>query len=180
MTRLTTPATIELPPAASRTVLSTVEKSLGTVPNMFRVAGNSPAALKGFLAAGNALAHASLDTATQVRIALVVADANGCDYCLSAHTYLARNAIKLDDAEITANRNGSSNDMKAAVAAQLVARSGHANDADLAAVKAAGITDAEIVEIVLVVAMNTFTNYLNEVARTEIDFPRIGKQSRAA
>lgn len=111
---------------------------------------------------------------------MVVADANGCDYCLSAHTYLARNAIKLDDAEITANRNGSSNDMKAAVAAQLVARSGHANDADLAAVKAAGITDAEIVEIVLVVAMNTFTNYLNEVARTEIDFPRIGKQSRAA
>ena len=106
---------------------------------------------------------------------LTVAEINGCDYCLSAHTYLGRNLAKLDDAEILANRNGSSNDFKADAAVKFAAKvaqlRGHVTGADFAAVKAAGYTDAQIIEIVQYVALNTWTNYINTVGETEIDFP---------
>jgi uncharacterized peroxidase-related enzyme len=164
--------------------LNAVAKSLGSVPNLFRVVGNSPAALRGYLGLSGAVAASSLDAKTQERLALTVAETNGCNYCLSAHTYLGRNIAKLDDAEITANRNGTSNDMKAAAAVrfatQVVEARGHVSDEQLAAVKAAGFDDAAVVEIVLTVALNTFTNYINEVARTEIDFPVVSTRRQAA
>jgi len=124
-----------------------------------------------------------LSAQTRERIALAVAEINGCGYCLSAHTYIARNIAKLDDAEITANRNGASNDPKADAAVKfavaVVENRGHVEDADLTAVRQAGFGDAEIVEIVLHVALNTLTNYVNEVAATEIDFPVIARQRAA-
>ncbi len=184
MSRLHTPTTVETSPEASRASLAAVARSLGSVPNLFRVVGNSPAALKGYLGLGGALAASSLDAKTQERLALVVAESNDCDYCLSAHTYLARNVARLDDAEITANRNGTSNDVQAAAAvrfaAQVVAARGHVTDEQFGAVKAAGFSDAAVVEIVLAVALNTFTNYINEVAGTEIDFPVVAARRLAA
>ena len=177
MSRLPTPATIENAPAASRPLLQAVNRKLGTVPNLFRVASNSSAALQGYLALWEALGKGALPAATHERIALAVAEVNGCSYCLSAHSYLAEHVAKLGDAEIAANRAGASNDPTAAVAvrfaAKVVRERGHVGDADLAALKAAGYDDAQIVEIVLHVALNTWTNYLNEVAKTDIDFPAI-------
>jgi AhpD family alkylhydroperoxidase len=116
----------------------------------------SPAALEGDVGLSAALGKGELPAATRERIALAVAELNGCDYCLSAHTYLGRNVAKLDDAEISANRGGTSND-----------------------VKAAGYTDAQIIEIVQHVALNTWTNYINTVGQTEIDFPVV-KAHKAA
>ena len=108
---------------------------------------------------------------------------NGCGYCLSAHTYLGKNLAKLDDAEMTANRNGASNDPKADAALRfavaIVKARGHVSDADVAAVKAAGYDDAQLVEIVLHVALNTLTNYVNEIAQTAIDFPAIAPRMAA-
>jgi len=184
MSRLHTPATVEASPEASRASLNAVARSLGSVPNLFRLVGNSPAALKGYLGLSGSLSSASVDAATQERIALAVAEVNGCDYCLSAHTYLGRNVAGLDDAEITANRNGASNDLKADAAVrfatQVVRARGHVTDAELASVRSAGYSDAAIVEIVLIVALNTFTNYVNEVATTDIDFPRVSVRRDAA
>jgi uncharacterized peroxidase-related enzyme len=184
MSRLTIPSSIESSPEGSRASLGAVARSLGSVPNLFRLVGNSPVALKGYLALSGAVASSALDPKTQERVALVVAELNGCDYCLSAHTYLGRNVVKLDDAEITANRNGSSNDIRAAAAvrfaSQVVRSRGHVADAEVQAAKAAGFTDAELIDIVLAVALNTFTNYVNEVARTEIDFPVVHSTSAAA
>ena len=175
MSRLNTPATIEAAPAKSQALLQAVEKQLGMVPNLFRVVSSSPAALEGYLGLSGALGKGSLPAATRERVALAVAQLNGCNYCLSAHSYLGKNLAKLDDAEITANRHGHSNDAKADAAvrfaAQVVRARGHVGDADVQAVRAAGYDDAQIVEIVLHVALNTWTNYINEVAQTEIDFP---------
>jgi len=184
MSRLHTPVSVDAAPEGSRASLSAVGKSLGSVPNLFRVVGNSPAALRGYLGLSHSLAGAKLDARTQERIALVVAEINGCNYCLSAHTYLGRHVAGLDDAEMTANRSGASNDIKADAAvrfaAQLVRARGHVSDAQLEAVRAAGYSDAEVVEMVLAVALNTFTNYLNEVAGTEIDFPLVAARRAAA
>jgi len=175
MTRIAIPATIADAPEASRPLLAAVEQQLGSVPNMFRTIATSPQALEGYLSMSGALGKGALPAATRERIALSVAEVNGCDYCLSAHTYLGRNLAKLDDAEITANRSGASNDPKADAAvrfAATVARErGRVSDADFAAVKAAGYTDAQVIEIVQHVALNVWTNFFNNTFQTEIDFP---------
>lgn len=175
MSRLHTPATITDAPAAARPLLEAVEKQLGSVPNLFRLVANSPAALEGYLGLSGALGKGSLPAATRERIALAVAEVNGCDYCLAAHSYLGKALAKLDEAEIIANRKGHSNDPKADAAvrfAVLVLKTrGHVSDADLQAVKTAGYDDAQLVEIVQHVALNSWTNFMNNVARTVVDFP---------
>src|SRR5229473_7750825 len=113
MTRIPTPTSIETSPEAAQPLLQAVKKQLGMVPNLFRVVGNSPAALEGYVGLNGALAKGSLEAPTRERVALAVAEVNGCDYCLSAHSYLGKNLAKLSDAEITANRNGGSTDSKA-------------------------------------------------------------------
>lgn len=177
MTRIATPATIADAPAASQPQLEAVKRQLGLVPNLFRVVANSPAALDGYLGLSAALSKGTLPAATRERVALAVAEINGCDYCLSAHSYLGKALAKLDESEILANRNGFSNDAKADAAvrfAALVTRArGHVSDDDVRAVKLAGYDDAQIVEIIAHVALNTLTNTLNEVARTVIDFPPV-------
>lgn len=173
MSRIAIPAR-EAAPAASQPLLDAVEKQLGVVPNLHRLLALSPPTLQGVLGLGGALAK-TLNVKTRERIALAVAQINGCDYCLSAHTYLGLNLAKIDAEEIAQNRKGASSDpvANAAVAfAAAVTRSrGQVSDADLAAVRAAGYTDAQIVEIVGVVAENIFTNFVNNVAGTDIDFP---------
>ena len=175
MPRPPTPASIEASPTASQPLLQAVKEQLGVVPNLFRLIGNSPAALEGYLGLNGALAKGALEAPTRERIALAVAEINGCDYCLSAHSYLGKNLAKLSDAEIAANRGGSSGDQKADAAVRfavkLVNARGHVSDADVRTVRDAGYTDAQVIEIVLHVALNTLTNYVNEVADTVIDFP---------
>jgi uncharacterized peroxidase-related enzyme len=175
MSRLTIP-TRDAVPAASSPLIDAVEKSLGIVPNMFRLVGQSPAALEGLLGINGALGR-TLDAATRERIALAVAQINGCDYCLSAHTYLGLNLAKLDATEIDRNRLGGSSDPRAnaavAFAAKVATERGRVSDADIAAVKLAGFTEAQIIEIVALVAVNFYTNFINNVAETDIDFPLV-------
>ena len=177
MSRIPTPVSTATSPAASQPLLQAVEKQLGSVPNLFRLAATSPAALEGYLGMTGALAKGALPAATRERIALAVAEINGCNYCLAAHAYLGKNLAKLSDTEIAANRAGGSSDAKADAAvrfAVLMTRArGHVDAAALQAVRAAGYSDAQVIEIVQHVAVNTFTNYLNEVAGTEIDFPAV-------
>jgi uncharacterized peroxidase-related enzyme len=173
MSRIAIP-TRESAPAASQPILDAVAKQLGVVPNLFRLVGLSPAALAGMTSLSGALTKA-LDVKMRERIAIAVAQVNGCDYCLSAHTYLGLNFAKISPEEIALNRKGASSDRKADAAVRFAAKvaesRGKVSDADLAAVREAGFTDAQIVEIVGVVAENVFTNFINNVAETDIDFP---------
>lgn len=176
MPRINAP-TIEAAPAASQPQLAAVKKQLGVAPNMFRTIAHSPAALEGYLGLNGALAKGSLDAATRERIALAVAEINGCNYCLAAHTYLGKNVAKLSDSEIDANRRGHSSDAKAdaavAFAAKVVATRGQVSDADISGVRSAGFTEADIIEIIAHVALNTLTNYVNKIAGTDVDFPEV-------
>lgn len=182
MSRIPTPAP-EAAPEKARPLLETVNRQLGSVPNLFRIVSNSPAALEAQLGFSAALRKGRLAAQTRERIALAVAEVNGCGYCLAAHSYIGRNLAKLDDAEIAANRNGASNDPKADAAvrfAATVARNrGQLSEADIAAVKAAGYGDGEVVEIIAHVALNVFTNYVNEALKTEIDFPPVALRQAA-
>ncbi len=177
MARIALPATPDAAPAAAQPLLADVRAALGSVPNLFRLVANSPAALKGYLGLNSALAGGTLDARTRERIALAVAEINGCSYCLAAHTYIGRNLLKLDESEIAANRAGRSGDAKADAAVRFAAlvaeRRGQVDATDVAAVKAAGYGDGEVVEIVAHVALNVLTNYINETFQTDIDFPAV-------
>ena len=173
MSRLTIPARDDVP-QASKPILDAVHKQLGVVPNMFRLIAASPAALQGFTGNNGALAR-TLDVKTRERIALAVAQVNNCDYCLSAHSYLGLNLAKITPEEIALNRKGASGDAKADAAvrfaAKVVRERGKVSDGDIKAVGDAGFSDGQIVEIIAVTAENIFTNLLNVVAETDIDFP---------
>ncbi len=177
MSRIPTPSSVETSPAASQPLLEAVKGQLGSVPNLFRIVGNSPEGLAGYLGLNGALGKGRLDVKTRNRLALVVAEENGCVYCLSAHSYLGKHVAKLDDAEMTANRQGASSDAQATAAlrfaAKVVRARGHVSADDVNEVKAAGYDDAQVVEIILHVALNTLTNYVNTALATEIDFPRV-------
>jgi uncharacterized peroxidase-related enzyme len=153
-----------------------IQKQLGTVPNMMRTMAQSPAVLEGYLGFGAALRRGRLSGALQEQIALAIAEANSCDYCLSAHTALGRGA-GLSDAQLAASRDARASDPKAAAALQfaraVVERRGDVRDQDLASVRAAGYDDGDIAEIIAHVALNVFTNYFNRAAHTEIDFPLV-------
>jgi len=181
MSRISTPATIADAPAAAQPVLEAVKKQIGVVPNMFRSIANSPAVLDAYTGFSGALGKGRLAAAPRERIALAVGEFNGCDYCLSVHTYIGKNLAKLDDAEITANRSGASNDPRADAAVRFavkVARNrGQVGNDDLQAVKLAGYDDSELLEIVAHIAINVFTNYVNEVFKTDIDFPVVTRRA---
>lgn len=173
MSRIAIPSRAEAPEAA-RPLLDAVEKQLGSVPNLFRLLAQSPAALEGFLGLNGALGR-TLNGRLRESVALAVAQSNGCDYCLSAHSYLGTNLAKLDAAEIARNRAGGSSDQRSEAALRFALRivetRGRVNDAELAEIRNAGFSEAQLVEIVGLVAVNVFTNYLNNLAETDIDFP---------
>jgi uncharacterized peroxidase-related enzyme len=153
-----------------------VQKQLGMVPNMMRTMARSPVILEGYLALNTALNRGLLPARLKEQIALAIAEANGCDYCLSAHSALGRGAGLSDD-QLDASRDGHASDAKTDIALQfalavLERRGGVSND-ELSRVRAAGFTDGEIAEIVAHVGVSVFTNYFNRVAETEIDFPRV-------
>ncbi len=179
MSYIPTPLTIDDAPEASRPILETVQRQFGRVPNLHRIVANSPAALAGLAGLQVALGQGKLAPATRERIALALAEINGCDYCLSAHSYSGARLAHLDAGEIAANRRGTSNDPKAAAAVEfaraLALGRGAVGRGAIETLRAAGYGDAEIVEIIAHVALNTFTNYVNEALDTEIDFPRVDR-----
>jgi uncharacterized peroxidase-related enzyme len=176
MSRLSIPAVTDAP-AASKPLLDAVHKKLGVVPNLMKLLGQSPAALEGYLSLSGALEKGALNVGLRESLALAVAEFNGCDYCLAAHSYLGKNLANLNDDQIAQARVGNAADGRNGAAlrfAQRVAAArGSVQDADLAALRNAGFSDAETVEIVLHVALNVLTNYVNNVAQTDLDFPRV-------
>jgi uncharacterized peroxidase-related enzyme len=160
----------------ARQLLDAVQAGLGMVPNFIRVLANSPAALNAFLGIHGIAGTGLLDPKTRERIALAVAEQNGCQYCVSAHTAIGRKA-GLDTQEMLANRRGRSSDAKAEAALTfaraLVEHTGAVSKAEFDAVRAAGHSDGEIVEIITHVAMNIFTNLLGKATEVEIDFPKM-------
>ena len=159
----------------TKALLDAVQSKLGMTPNVIRTLGNSPAALKAYLGFGEALSTGRFNAKEREAIALTTAGANSCEYCASAHTALSK-MLKVDDGEIDRRLDGHSSDPKldAALvfARKITDKRGFVSDDDITAVRTAGYDDGALTEIVANVVANTFTNYINHVAETEIDFPK--------
>ena len=174
------PATAD--PAVKAT-LSAVKTKIGMVPNLFSTFARSPAVLNGYLALSDALGAGALTAKQREIVALAVGQANECHYCVSAHTLLAKSA-GLSPEAIRKARDGKASDVTdnavALFARRVVETRGQVSNADLAAAHSAGLDDARIVEVIAGVAINVFTNYTNNVAQTEIDFPKVDVALSAA
>jgi len=172
MTRLT-PIDPAEATGKAKELLSAVEAKLRFTPNMMPTMAASPAVLDGYLRFSSALGDGALGAKLREQIALAVAEANGCEYCLAAHSTIGK-MVGLTNGDVIAGRQGRSSDAKAtaalAFARAILDRHGDVTDADVRAVREAGYGDAEIAEIVAHVALNVFTNYFNRFARTKIDF----------
>jgi uncharacterized peroxidase-related enzyme len=160
----------------AKELLEAVQAKLKITPNMTKVMANSPAVLQAYLSFSGALAGGALPAKLREEIALEVGEQNACQYCVSAHTAIGK-MTGLTDAQIEDARNAKSSSAKESAALtfarELVAKKGRTTDADLDAVRRAGYTDGEIAEIIAHVALNVFTNYFNNSARVEVDFPKI-------
>lgn len=163
-------------------LLGEITAAFGTAPAMFRAAANSPAALQSMWGSFGALATGTLDPSVTEQIAVAVANANGCEYCLSAHTALGRKAGVSREA-LAAAQVGRSEDPRTAVllelALDLVERRGHIAPDVMAAARAHGVSDEELVEVIAHVALNLFTNYLNVALDVPVDFPQVQLAVRA-
>ena len=160
----------------ARELLDAVHQKFGRVPNITAVLANAPAALDGYLSLSGALAGGSLSGKLREQIAITVAAANNCDYCLAAHTAIAESLGVAPDDRQAAQRAEASDPKTAAalrLARRIVETRGFVPTEDLDQALSAGLSDGEVLEVLGAVVVNTFTNYTNHIAETEIDFPAV-------
>jgi uncharacterized peroxidase-related enzyme len=168
------PLTDEQATGQAGELFGAIKQKVGKVPNLYRTLGHAPSVLGGLLQLGEALDGGSLTATVKEQIALRVAERNGCDYCASAHTAIGK-SVGLTEAQTVAARQGQADDDKTQAILRLVdailEREGFVTDDQLTAARDAGIDDAQVLEVVGQVIKNTFTNFVNHVAQTEVDFP---------
>ena len=177
MSRLSVP-NLETDTGPSGQIYAQIKKAAGSVPNAYAaVVAHGPAALKSILAADAVLAGGSLSKREREIIKLVISAAGGCDYCVAAHSHLAKLAgVKADVLEQIrdgAPTGDAKYDTLINFVRKLARSSGTVSDEDFAAIKAAGYTDAQLVEISLAFATIIFTNVFNRINDTDIDFPAV-------
>jgi uncharacterized peroxidase-related enzyme len=157
-------------------LLTQIHGAFGATPAMFRAVANSTAALKSMWGSFGALGAGVIPAKLGEQIAVAVAERNACNYCLAAHTMLGRKAGASAE-EMAAAQRGESTDLQTATALrfalQLVEARGQVAPSDLQALRDAGFSDEQIVEIVAHVALNLFTNYVNLAFDVPVDFPAV-------
>jgi len=157
-------------------LLDAVKSKLGLVPNMTKVMANSPEVLEAYLGFSGALSAGLLDPKVREQIALLTAQQNHCNYCLSAHTAIGK-MVGLNHEQILASRQGQGGSEKATAALTFAKRvlesKGQINESDLQSARAAGLSDGEVAEVIAHVALNVFTNYFNIATEVDIDFPKV-------
>ena len=163
-------------PAESRPTLDAFTANIGFTPNMMAAFANSPIAFNAWANLLGSLSKA-LDVKTRDSIGLVVSEVNGCNYCLTVHSFTAEHMAKLSADEIVLARKGLASDPRRNAALQfakkVIETRGHVTDADLEAVRTAGFTEANVIEIVALVAMYSLTNFFNNVFDPDKDFPAV-------
>jgi len=177
MSRLSVPD-LEYQAGPSGQVYAQIKKAIGSVPNTFAaIAAHGPAALKSILAADAVLAAGSLTKRDQETIKLIVSGVAGCDYCVAAHSLLGKLAgLKPDELKNIRDGNPTGDakrDTLIRFVSKLAQSSGTVSDEDFAAIKAAGYSDTQLVDISLAFATTVFTNVFNRINDTEIDFPAV-------
>ena len=176
MTSTIRPLTEKDIPRASRKVLDEIEDNLEFKSNFFLTVAHSPSALEALYGLIRATTQTALPERLREAIALRVAQLNGCEYCVALQTEHAR-AAGFSEASVENYRRGISDDPKEqallSLATKIVEDRGHHAGFAVHLARRAGATDAEIIEILELVTLSIFSNYLNNLAGTELDVPLV-------
>jgi uncharacterized peroxidase-related enzyme len=180
MSRLHT-VTLENANETQHQIFDAVKKKLGKVPNLVATMAQSPAAANVYLAGSEALSKGTLSAKFREKLSITIAQANSCDYCLSAHTFIGEK-LGIPADQLDAARDGHASDAKEEAGLQfarrVVEQRGHLTEDEFQQVLDAGYTQGEVAEIIASVAINTYTNYFNHLSETEIDFPLVRSADR--
>ncbi|NDK49433.1 carboxymuconolactone decarboxylase family protein [Rhizobium laguerreae] len=168
--------TPEQVPAESKQTLDTFTRNIGFTPNMMAAFAQSPIAFNAWATLLGSLSK-TLDVRTRDSIGLAVSEVNGCNYCLTVHSFTAEHMAKMPADDIILARRGHAKDPKRDAAVQfarnVIETRGNVSDAHLKEVRDVGYTDANIIEIIALVAMYSLTNFFNNVFDPEKDFPAV-------
>lgn len=166
----------EMATGETKEILYQIHKAFGVTPNMFKTIGNSTAALKMMWAGFGALGSGKIGAKLGEQVAVAIANANRCEYCLSAHTAIGKGA-GLTAEILTQAQGGKSNDPKTQAALtfalKVVKEKAHIATADVTDLRSAGFDNEEIAELLAHVALNIFTNYTNVAFEVPLDFPKV-------
>ena len=169
-----TPLTIENAPEASRPLLEAVQAKMGKVPNLLGNLAHGPAALQSYLAQAEVFGKSLFSGQELELVALSVGEANGCEYCVAAHTMIG-GMQGLDGETMLAARSGKGGDEKltqlVSLTHEIVTARGNPEASSVAGFLNAGWSEGHLMELIAAVAFNTLTNYTNHIAKTIVDFP---------
>jgi uncharacterized peroxidase-related enzyme len=172
MKTITVPTYEQVSPA-NQAIFDNLKKALGFVPNLYATFAHSDTALATYLALQNA--KSSLSPKAREVINLVVSQANSCAYCLAAHTALAGMVGFTPDQILQIRRGGAAFDARLDALAKLVRNitleRGHADPALTQAFFAAGWTEANLVDALVVVGDKMISNFLHGATQIPVDFP---------
>jgi uncharacterized peroxidase-related enzyme len=168
------PLSLESANPDQKKVLEGIKAKMGKVPNIYATVAHSPAAITALLENGSNLKKGVLTPKEIEAIALAVGQANGCDYCVAAHTVIGK-MEGLTAEETLEFRKGKAKDARLnallRLSIEIVETCGRPSPAAIEAFRKAGYSDAALVEVIAWVAHNIFTNYFNHIVETESDFP---------
>ncbi|WP_281664125.1 carboxymuconolactone decarboxylase family protein [Paraburkholderia fungorum] len=172
MTTINVPTRDEVSPA-NQAIFDKLKSSLGMVPNLYATLAHSEHALGSYLAFQNA--KSSITGKAREIVNLVVSQVNDCEYCLAAHTVIGKMNGLTDEQMLEIRSGTASFDAKFDALARLVkniaVNRGHADQALVEAFFAAGWTQANLVDTIVVIGDKTVTNYLHGTTRVPVDFP---------
>lgn len=166
---------VDTAPENAKARVEAVQKANGFIPNLIGVLANSPQAIEFYQEVGKMNSKNSLDPKEIEVVQITAAAHNGCDFCVAGHTKIGKLKLSMPDDVLNALRartNIDSNEKYQALAQftmQLIDKRGKVTDTDLAAFKAAGYNDQNVLDVIMGVALATLCNYANNVAQTDIN-----------
>jgi len=167
-------------PEASRPTLEAAAKKYGFVPNLFGVLAQSPTAVQAYAGINTALAQSILSPVEQQVVTLTVSAENGCTYCMGAHSTVAQMVRMPDDILAALRAQQALPDAKLnalrVLVVSIVQHRGWVPKAELEQFVAAGYSQQHLLDALTIVALKTFSNYVNHIVHTPLD-PQFAPQA---
>lgn len=164
--------TPETAPEKSQPLLNAAQEKLGMIPNVFGGMAVAPATLQAYLGLSAAFSQTSLSPTEQHVVAISISNANGCGYCIAAHTTMAQSQGVCQD-NLDAARNNTALEPKLEAlrtfALRMQESKGHLEEGELKAFLSAGYTEAQAYEVIVGIALKVIANYSNRLLNTPLD-----------
>lgn len=164
---------IDTAPAQSRPAMENVQKTLGFIPNLYRVLAEAPAAINAYSQLGDVFGNSSLSAVEQQVVLLTVSRFHKCRYCMAAHSTVAQ-MVNMDAGILSALRNGEDlPDPKLNALSKytyrVIVNRGWPDSHTVRAFEEAGYGRQQALEVLVGISMKTLSNYVNHISSTPVD-----------